>query len=123
MAKQITLPGKLELTKLRKLELEQSAIKFEVLTNEQLLSMRKDLEALNRLSLSLETVFQNKLDKLEQMQAEHEIKHTMFRPEFENHLKGLDKIEQGRSPLGITVKKKLKLIKEFKERENKQLLH
>lgn len=94
--------------------------KFDVLQGiESPLEVKKGLEKFQQIKISSgsEVLFQEKLEKLEKTQIEHEVKHNMERAEFENYLKKIDLIEQGKSSFGLAVRNKLEVLKELKNKK------
>lgn len=111
--------------KSKKLEVEKGIGKFDVLPNSELpLVMRKEFKEIKQMRIGMrnDIIFQTKLEKIEKMQIEYEVRHNMKRTEFENYLTKIDEIEQGRSSFGWAVKKRLEILKELKERESKGFL-
>ena len=93
--------------------------RFDVLQGiESPLELIKGLKKLQQIKIAsgIDILFQEKLEKLEKTQIEHEVKHNMGRGEFENYLKKIDLIEQGRSSFGLAVRKKLEVLKELKNK-------
>ena len=104
----------------KKLDVGKSIGKLDVMPSKMPLSIRKELKQM-KLGTESDDIFQSKLKKLERIQTELEVRHNMKRAEFENYLKKIDMIEQGRSSFGLAVRKRLEVLKDIKKRDSKLL--